>query len=151
MYRSYCFCLNLPRFCLSRSVLNLRCWGGMSLLSSSEGVFSLILDRVRGSLHVFPGEGVGLGFFYAYRRSNTRIRHSMRSADFRVTPTEIIEQSMRSADWHAQCFERQVTHFWFVWAKPIQKTGSPPPDRPGVPSPPGPPLGGERVDFAMVL
>ena len=29
----------------------------------------------------FPGQGVGLGFFYAYRRSNTRICHSMGSAD----------------------------------------------------------------------
>ena len=30
---------------------------------------------------VFPGQGVGLGFFYAYRRSNTRTCHSMGSAD----------------------------------------------------------------------
>ena len=34
----------------------------------------------RNSL-VFPGQGVGLGFFYAYRRSNTRTCHSMGSAD----------------------------------------------------------------------
>ena len=58
----------------------------MALLLFSEGAFSLILDRVRGSLHVFclmffPGKGVGLGFFYAYRRSNTRTCHSMGSAD----------------------------------------------------------------------
>ena len=30
---------------------------------------------------LFPGQGVGLGFFYAYRRSNTRTCHSMGSAD----------------------------------------------------------------------
>ena len=29
----------------------------------------------------FPGQGVGLWFFYAYRRSNTRTCHSMGSAD----------------------------------------------------------------------
>ena len=28
-----------------------------------------------------PGQGVGLGFFYAYRRSNPRTCHSMGSAD----------------------------------------------------------------------
>ena len=56
---------------------------------SSDGAFSLILDRVRGSLHVFfPGQGVGLGFFYAYRRSNTRTCHSMGSADLRSVSFE---------------------------------------------------------------
>ena len=80
--RLCCLCFNLSMISLSRSVLNWQCLGLMAGRWSSDGAFSLILDRVRGSLHVFfPGQGVGLGFFYAYRRSNTRTCHSMGSAD----------------------------------------------------------------------
>ena len=99
---------------------------------------------------IFPGQGVGLGFFYAYRRSNTRTCHSMGSADLASVSIE----KFRCFDGVGRIPVRQLHtpgdgHLVCV-GQTISKTRGPPNSADGHRGPGPPNWGGEKVvDFTM--
>ena len=97
---------------------------------------------------IFPGQGVGLGFFYAYRRSNTRTRHSMGSADLASVSFEKfrcfdgvgripVRQLHTPGDGHLVCVGQTISKTRGLQILLVVHRG------------PGPPvsLAGESVDF----